>query len=177
MISGRDFVIAAALCAVANTGLAATQGEPGRETTAINRITLIIHPSLQITNVDDITINVSQRNEDALHTEEVCVRVNGGSSYFVTAHTDDAAEPQFLLRNQDDQSLAFEVRYRSDLNESAGELLQPNVNSRLQSSPQAQASCEGGSSAAFGLKFPATQLSTAQPGVYTGLLTLTVVTE
>ena len=79
----RHCVFAAALIVAANTSFGATQGELGRESTATNRITLIIHPSLQITDVDDITINVSQRDKDAVHTEEVCVRGNSGASYFV----------------------------------------------------------------------------------------------
>lgn len=177
MSFARHFVFATALLLASNTSPAATQGEPGRESTASNRITLIIHPSLQITDVDDITINVSQRDKDAFHTEEVCVRGNSGASYFVMAQTDGTAETNFLLRNGAAQSLAFEVRYRSNLTKASGEALQPNVNSRLQSSAPAGESCDGGSVAAFDLKFPAEQLSTAEPGVYTGLLTLTVVAE
>lgn len=173
----RHCLFAAALIAAANNSSGATQGELGRESTATNRITLIIHPSLQITDVDDITINVSQRDKDAVHTEEVCVRGNSGASYFVVAQTGKAAGPKFLLRNDDAQSLAFEVRYRSNLNSAAGEPLQPNIQSRLQSSTPAGGSCEGGNVAAFDLKFPADQLSAAKPGVYTGLLTLTVVAE
>lgn len=169
--------IAAALCAVFNIGPVVSGEEFGREATGVPRISLTIHPNLQITDVDDIAIDVSRRGADTLHTEELCVRVNGGSSYFVMAHTDVAAETGFQLRNQDNQNMAFEVRYRSDSNGPAGELLQPNIQSRLQYSQKAQASCEGGSLATVGLRFPEPRLSNGEPGIYTGSLTLTVVTE
>lgn len=175
----RYFLLASAVCVPTSVSMAATQGELGPESSAVNRITLIIHPSLQITNVDDITINVSERDQDALHTEEVCVRGNSGASYSVLAHTGGAGagESEFLLRNQDQQGLGFEVRYRANLSAATGEVLRPNTRSRLLPSAQTDAACEGGNSAAFDLRFSANQLSTANPGVYTGLLTLTVVTE
>lgn len=177
----RQTLLAATLLLLPSLCIAATQGELGSESTAVNRITLIIHPSVQITNVDDITIYVNERNRDALHTEEVCVRGNSEASYSVLAHTGGVGESEFLLRNEEQEDLEFEVRYRSDLSAASGEVLRPNIQSQLQLSGlttgEENATCAGGNFAAFDLKFSANKLSTANPGVYTGSLTLTVVAE
>ncbi len=148
----------------------------GYESTAVSRISLTILPRVEIANVDDIQINVANRGQDALYTESVCIRGNGSSNYYVRAHTDNGSS-DFSLRGSEDRELRFEVAYRADLDATMGEQLRANNPSRLQKAARVSSNCEGGDTAAFDLRFPAAELSSADAGDYTGQLTLTVITE
>ena len=157
---------------------AALQGERGAETSsAVTTISLNIEPNIQISNVSDITLDVTNRNEDIQFEERVCIRGNIGSRYSVTAASQDGSQNPFQLQTDTGDTIAYEVYFRGDLAQTTTDQLQPGQSSPFYSMQTQVQDCAGDDTAAFTVLFKSADLLPAAPGSYSGYLTLTVAAE
>jgi len=157
---------------------AVIQGEPGeKESTAVTTITLNIEPSIQISNVSDIELDVTDRNQDIRHEERVCVRGNIGSRYSVIADGKDGSAQPFSLNTNSGDTIAFDVYFRGDLSDPVGDQLNPGERSPFYDMQSSAQECGGDDTASFIVVFKSEDLLPAEPGVYSGYLTLTVAAE
>jgi len=158
--------------------LGAIQGERGDESsTAVTTISLNIGANIQISNVDDINLQVNNRNEDVLYEERVCIRGNVGSRYSVTAASQDGNANPFQLRTETDDVIAYEVYFRGDLGQSNTDQLTPGEPVPYCEMSTQVHTCAGDGTAAFSVFFKSADLQIAAPGIYSGFLTLTVAAE
>ena len=157
---------------------AALQGETGAESSsAVTTISLNIEPNLQITNINDITLDVTTRDQDITYEERVCIRGNTGSRYSVVAASQDGSQNPFQLTTDAGDVIGYEVYFRGDLSQSNTDQLFPGQSSPFYTMQTQVQNCNGDDTAAFTVLFKSTDLQVAAPGVYSGFLTLTVAAE
>ena len=160
------------------TCTAAIQGEQSAESsTAVTTISLTIGANIQISNVDDISLQVNDRNEDVRYEERVCVRGNIGSRYSVTAASQDGSQNPFQLRTAIGETITYDLYFRGDLSQTNTDQLFPGQPSPFYQMETQVQNCDGDDTAAFTVLFKADDLRRAAPGVYSGFLTLTVAAE
>jgi hypothetical protein len=157
---------------------AAVQGELGEtESTATTTITLSIEPHIQISNVSDIALEVADRSQDVSFEERVCVRGNLGSRYHVIAAGQDGSQNPFQLVSESGDTIPFDLFFRGDLSQSTSDRLNPGEASPFYGMQTGAQNCDGDDTAAFTVVFRSENLVPAEPGVYSGFLTLTVAAE
>lgn len=158
--------------------IAAVQGELGeRDSRATTTITLNIEPHIQISNVSDIVLEVTDRSQDVSFEERICVRGNLGSRYHVIAAGQDGSQNPFQLLNESGDSIPYDLFFRGDLSQTTSDRLNPGEASPFYSMQSGTQDCDGDDTAAFAIVFRSENLLPAKPGVYSGFLTLTVAAE
>lgn len=168
----------ACLLLLAGPAFGVIQGELSEtESSAVTTITLTIEPHIQISNVSDIVLEVADRNQDVSLEENICVRGNVGSRYSVTAAGQDGTQQPFQLVSEAGEAIAYEVLFRGDLSRATGDRLVPGEASPFYEMLTSAQNCDGKDTAAFTVIFRAENLRPAEPGVYSGFLTLTVAAE
>lgn len=156
----------------------AIQGEAGtQESTAITTIRLSIQPNIQISNVNDIELEVTDRTQDVVFEEGICVRGNTSSRYSITAAGQNGNRQPFSLTTPTGDSMNYEIYFRGDLSQSNKDPLQPGEASPFYPMPVGATDCDGEDTAAFTVIFRSSDLLPAEPGTYSGFLTLTVAAE
>jgi len=171
-------LVGACATAYAVSGLGAIQGERGDESsTAVTTISLNIGANIQISNVDDINLQVNNRDEDVLYEERVCIRGNVGSRYSVTAASQDGNANPFQLRTETDDVIAYEVYFRGDLGQSNTDQLNPGQPSPYYEMSTQVQNCDGDDTAAFSVFFRSAEFQIAAPGIYYWFVTFTVAAE
>lgn len=157
---------------------AAIQGQPGEtESTAVTTITLAIEPNIRISNVGDITLDVTDRSQDVIFEEPICVRGNLGSRYSVIAASQDGSQNPFVLDTEAGDRIEYEVYFRGDLANANSDQLFPGQHSPFYPMMNNHQDCDGNDTAAFQIIFRSEQLLPAAPGIYSGFLTVTVSAE
>lgn len=163
------------LCPVCN---AAIQGQPAdNDSTAVTTITLAIEPSIQISNVGDIVLDVTDRTQDVSYEERICVRGNVGSRYSVVAASQDGSNNPYQLSTESGETIRYEVYFRGDLGQPEQDRLFPGEESPYYAMQTNNQNCDGNDTAAFTIIFRSGDLMPAAPGVYSGFLTVTVAAE
>ncbi|MGI1678245.1 MAG: hypothetical protein K6L75_05915 [Cellvibrionaceae bacterium] len=158
--------------------IAALQGEAGAlKSTAVTTIRLSIQPNIQISNVSDIELEVADRSQDVVFEEGICVRGNTSSRYNVTAAGQDGNSQPFSLVTPTGDTVNYEIYFRGDLTQSNKDPLLPGEASPFYPMPIAATDCDGDNTAAFTVIFRSSDLLPAEPGIYSGFLTLTVAAE
>jgi hypothetical protein len=158
--------------------MAAVQGDQGeRESTATATITLNIEPHIQISNVSDIVLEVTDRSQDVNFDERICVRGNLGSRYHVIAAGQDGSQNPFQLTTDAGDSIPYDLFFRGDLSQTTSDQLNPGEASPFYAMQTGAQDCDGDGTAAFTIVFRSEDLLPAKPGVYSGFLTLTVAAE
>lgn len=157
---------------------AAIQGVASHnESTAVTTITLTVEPSIQISNVGDIALDVSDRNQDVVYEETICVRGNIGSRYSVTAAGQDGGQNPFELNTETGNRIGYELYFRGDLTNNNSDKLFPGENSPFYQMVTSNQNCDGSDTAAFIIMIKSEDLLPATPGIYSGFLTVTVAVE
>ena len=157
---------------------AAIQGQTADDSsTAITTITLAIEPSIQISNVGDIALDVTDRNQDVSYEERICVRGNLGSRYNVIVASQDGSKSPFQLSTESGNKIGYEVYFRGDLAQPEQDRLFPGKASPYYAMQTNNQNCDGNDTAAFTIVFRSEQLLPAVPGIYSGFLTVTVAAE
>ena len=169
----------AVACGMAFTAAnAAIQGERGDESsTAVTTISLNIGANIQISNVDDIVLQVNNRDQDVQYEERICIRGNVGSRYSVTAASQDGSQNPFQLRTSVGETIGYQVYFRGDLGQANTDQLFPGQPSPYYEMQTQVQNCDGDDTAAFSVFFKSNDLQIAKPGIYSGFLTLTVAAE
>ncbi|MGH1469966.1 MAG: hypothetical protein ACRBCS_02145 [Cellvibrionaceae bacterium] len=166
------------LLGLPNMGSAALQGEADAlKSTAVTTIQLNIQPNIQISNVSDIELEVADRSQDVVFEEGICVRGNTSSRYNVTAAGQDGNSQPFSLATPNGDTVNYEIYFRGDLTQSNKDPLRPGEASPFYPMPVGATDCDGDNTAAFTVIFRSSDLLPAEPGVYSGFLTLTVAAE
>lgn len=137
-------------------------------------------PNVRITGLTDVAFNtITDLASDASVTEDVCVySASGTSGYRVTA-TGSGSSGAFDLRSPAGNRLTYQVQWSSQPSKLSGtQLTSGTPLTGLISSATAE-TCSSGPSASASLivVLRAAQLSAAQPGTYTGQLTLLIAPE
>ena len=162
----------------ASGSFAAIQGERDPDSsTAITTISLNIGANIQITNVDDISLQVDNRYQDFEYEERVCIRGNVGSRFSVTAAGQDGSQNPFRLYTETEHAIEFEVYFRGDLKQPNTDQLYPGQPSPFYVMQTQVQNCDGDDTASFTILFKSQSLVDAAPGIYSGFLTLTVAAE
>ena len=156
----------------------AIQGEiSATESTAVTTITLSIEPNIQISNVSDIVLDVTDRSQDVQFDESICVRGNVGGRYSIIAAGEDGGNSPFQLTSGAGDTIGYQVYFRGDLTRIAGDRLSAGEASPFYEMKSQTRDCDGDNTAAFVIVFKSDDLLPAEPGIYTGFLTLTVEAE
>ncbi len=172
------FAITSLVFLYCSHAFSAIQGEAGAESsTATTTITLTLQPSIQISNVGDIVLNVTDRSQDLIAEERICVRGNVGGRYSVIAAGQDGGKNPFQLRSTSGDSIAYQLFFRGDLTAITSDELSPGQASPFYSMKTQNPDCNGEDSAAFSLLFKSSDLLPDTPGTYGEFLTLTVAAE
>lgn len=184
----RSF-LCAITCLLASTGVTALEeSRVGQESFATTRISVTIPSSVQligpdqvllntITRVNDIETELESRFESQIIREDICVRGDTNTGYYVIADTAGGADQRFTLRNETDKTLLFELQYRSDNTLETGIKLKPGRRSPLQLANRRNPQCASGNNAAFDLLFHEDQLRHLQAGTYVGTLQFTIINQ
>lgn len=151
---------------------ASEDGEIDDTSQGIVQVSLSILPSIQLENVDDIRLNITNRRIDNHFEQTFCVTGNRHAKYTVTASGSADNQYQFLLYNNQMDSLPYSVNFREDANSTAWDSLYPDQPSRGYNVTPFSSDCEN--AALFRITFSSTDLTRVKSGLYTGHLTLTV---
>lgn len=153
----------------------ALQGDAAaNQSTATTTITLAIEPNIQISNVSDLVIDVTDRSKDVEIEESICVRGNTGGRYSVTASATDGGNAPFQLQSEKGDNINYQVYFRSDLKLSGSkDQLIPGQRSPYYDVQSESRDCNGDDTAAFIIIVTAAEMREAEAGIYTGLLGIT----
>jgi len=152
----------------------ALQGDTtATESTATTTITLAIEPNIQISNVSDIVIDVTDRNSDVEVEESICVRGNTGGRYSVSASATDGGNAPFQLQSENGDNISYQVYFRGDLTNGGRDQLIPGQRSAYYDVQSGSSDCDGNNTASFIIIVTADEMRNAEAGIYSGLLGLT----
>ena len=156
----------------------ARDGGVGATSTGEIAIRLELNQGIQISNLQDIQINVSnQAEEDIVISQRFCVRANQEGRYTITAVSDASGSQPFSLYSRDQDQINFELYFRGNLSLDVADRLYPNVSSREYNLEKTGINCNGQNNAELSLRMPADQINNASSNEYDGFLNLTVAIE
>jgi hypothetical protein len=151
---------------------ASNDGEVDQESTGTIQISLSIQPSIRIDIVDDIRLNIVDRNVDTNFSEYLCITGNFGGKYQLIAYGSNDSSDNFTLTNTQGEELAYYVAYRGNKRQSQFDTLSPGTPSPVYDLVMDQSSCSDQHS--FKITFRSQHLNQVESGLYTGYLTLLV---
>lgn len=151
---------------------ASTQGELEDTSTGTVIVSLSILPSIQLQDVENLRLNITDRKSDNHFEQSFCVTGNKYGKYTITAIGSGQNLDQFLLFNESVEELPYSVGYMGDPSSGAFDQLRPGIPSRVYEVTPFNEGCE--KSASFKISFLSTDLTRVNSGLYTGQLTLTV---
>ena len=150
----------------------AEEGQPGDSSLVTIELSLNVLPTIQISNVADIRLAITDRSVDASFKEDLCIKGNTGDSYTLMASGSGSKGSQYALHNTEGEDLHFQVLYKAG--ESGTEhRMKPGEPSPYFSLPSLQDNCISGLSS-LSVLFTSEELRRVSPGMYTGELTLVV---
>lgn len=164
------FALSISTCAI--TAVALENGELGESSSVSIVLSLSVLPIIQIGNVNDIRLDITDRSVDSDYTEAVCVKGNAGDKYSVTATGSSAESGNFSLQSNAGGRLNYQVSFSGSNSASPGELA-PGVPTPHFDLPSLGSDCNG-VSASLTVSFKSADLLSVEPGLYTGHLTLVV---
>ncbi|MDG1206831.1 MAG: hypothetical protein P8N51_15790 [Pseudomonadales bacterium] len=94
------------------TGFAADDGRIGQRSEGELEISLSILPSVQIETVNDVQLNITDRTIDTVLSEFFCVKGHATTRYNVIAAGSSNNTNAFILNNQANETLDYQVGYR-----------------------------------------------------------------
>ena len=136
------------------------------------KISLSILPSLQIENVGDVRLDISDRSIDSNLSKPFCVRGTTASKYKIFAYGTADDKNRFTLKNTSGEKLAYSVLYRAQSEPAEFTELHPSTASPTYTSIDSKTDCKKGAS--FKINFKAKDLQSATSGLFSGALTLLV---
>lgn len=147
-------------------------GELGESSQVKIELSLNVLPTIQISNVEDITLSITDRSIDASFSEDLCIKGNSGDSYTLTVTGTTNSGSGYSLGNDQGERLFFDVLYQAE--GSASELpMMPDQSSPYFDLPALNTDCAGKLSS-LSVLFKSSELLKVSPGLYTGELTLVV---
>jgi hypothetical protein len=134
---------------------------------------------VRLTSLGDLSFGtVSDLTSDAVQSESVCIYADTASNGYNVTAIGTGAGGAFQL-SSGLQSLPFEVQWSNASGRTSGVQLDPNVPLTGQTSGATQQTCNNGpaSTASLVVLLPASALSSATAGSYSGTLTLVLGAE
>jgi hypothetical protein len=163
---------------ICTQAMAARDGQIDTESSGEISVRLEIKRGIQISNLEDIQISVSnQANEDIVLTEAFCVRSNEVGSYSIAVVSDQVGSSDFSISSADRDQINFDLYFKGDMSDAVGDKLSPNSSSRQYALEPTGADCDGSNNAEISLQIPAEQINSAKSSEYDGFLNLTVAIE
>ena len=158
--------------------LAARDGTIGETSTGEISIRLQINQGIQISNLQDISIDVSNQVNKAIEVkQQCCVSASESGRFSIAATPDQTGQAFFSLSSANQETIQYQLYFKGDLNAGVGDQLQPNVSSKQYPLSRNGPNCNGQNNAEIALKIPAEQINQASNPVYNGFLNLTVAIE
>ena len=162
----------------APAGFSARDGQAGATSTGEIAIRLELNQGIQISNLQDIQINISNlTEEDVIIKQRFCVSANQAGRYTIEAVGEGGGSQPFSLYSPDQDAISFELYFRGNLSHAVADRLYPKVSSREYNLEQSGLNCNGQNNAELSLRIPANQINNAIGSEYDGFLNLTVAIE
>jgi len=156
----------------------ARDGRVGATSTGEIAIRLELNQGIQISNLQDIQINISNlTEEDVIIKQRFCVSANQTGRYTIEAVGEGGGSQPFSLYSPDQDEINFELYFRGNLSHAVADRLYPRVSSREYNLEQSGLNCNGQNNAELSLRIPASQINNASGNEYDGFLNLTVAIE
>jgi hypothetical protein len=164
------------LFAVASVN-AAEQGEWGETSTAYTTIQISILPNILITDVTDIVLDINDRTQDVVFTQEFCVVGNTNADYVLTASGAAGEGSPFELVGEDGSVLPYQFSFNGDLAQPVDVPLDAGIESAPYELDNVGLDCNGAPNARFSITFRSEDLVLSPAGLFTGAVSLTVATQ
>lgn len=171
-----NYFLVSILFVVANVN-AAEQGEWGETSTAYTTIQISILPNILITDVTDIFLDINDRTQDVVFTQEFCVVGNTNSDYMLTASGAAGENSPFELIGEDNSVLPYEFSFNGDLAQPVDVPLESGIQSTPYTLENVGADCNGSPNARFSVTFRSEDLVLSPAGLFSGAVSLTVATQ
>ena len=168
----RQSVFAFLITTCAITAYALERGDLGETSTVSISLSLTVLPIIQINNVNDIRLDITDRSVDSDYTTSICIKGNAGDKYSVTATGSSSESSNFYLQSNSGGQLNYHASFYEGNTTSQDELI-PGVPTPHFSLPSLGSDCDGVSSS-LAVSFKSADLIGVEPGLYTGHLTLVV---
>jgi hypothetical protein len=156
---------------------AVEQGESGEESTAYTTIKFCILPNILITDVTDIALDIGDRTQDVVFTQEFCVAGNTNADYVLTASGAAGDGSPFELIGENGTILPYQFSFNGDLSRPVDVPLEPGLESEPYELENAGLDCNGAPNARFSITFLSDDLVLSPAGLFTGAVSLTVATQ
>ena len=156
---------------------AAEQGEWGETSTAYTTIQISILPNILITDVTDIVLDINDRTQDVVFTQEFCVVGNTNADYVLTASGATGEGSPFELIGEDNTVLPYEFSFNGNLAQPVDVPLEPGIESVPYELENVGIDCNGSPNARFSVKFRSEDLILSPAGLFSGAVSLTVATQ
>lgn len=150
--------------------IAAVDGDLDDSSEGDVQVSLSILPSIQLQQVDDIRLNITDRRVDNDFEQSFCISGNQYGKYTLTATGSSQNESNYVLYNNNLDELPYLVFYKGDRQKF--DPINPGESSKVYDvAPYTQA-CE--QPAFFKIVFRSEDLLRVKSGLYTGSLTITI---
>ena len=169
------FLVALSLTAV--NAHSAEQGEWGETSTAYTTIQISILPNILITDVTDIVLDINDRTQDVVFTQEFCVVGNTNADYVLTASGAAGEGSPFELIGEDNSVLPYEFSFNGDLAQPVDVPLESGIESAPYELENVGLDCNGSPNARFSVTFKSEDLILSSAGLFSGAVSLTVATQ
>ena len=159
-------------------GHASFDGRVGPVSTGEILIRLVIKQGIQISNLDDIVISInSPARSDVTVTQRFCISSNTDGLYSITGFSDRGGSLPYSISSASGDQIDFKLYFHSNLANTIGDELIPNVPSPRYPLEQNGVNCNGQNNAEIALTIPSTEINQATDQEYRGFLNLTVAIE
>ncbi|RMA81364.1 hypothetical protein [Umboniibacter marinipuniceus] len=156
---------------------AAEQGEWGETSTAYTTIQISILPNILITDVTDIVLDINDRTQDVVFTQEFCVVGNTNADYVLIASGAAGEGSPFELVGEDNTVLPYEFSFNGDLAQPVDVPLESGIESAPYELENVGIDCNGSPNARFSVTFRSEDLILSPAGLFSGAVSLTVATQ
>jgi hypothetical protein len=178
MVKKHPYILVLAIAMLSGLCHASRDGVVGPTSTGEILIRLVINQGIQISNLEDIDVSIdTQASSDLVIRKRFCVSTNTPGLYTMTAFSDRGGSAPFSLSSNSKDQIDFQLYFRSNLANSIGDQLQPNVPSPRYETDRTGLNCNGQNNAELGLVIPASEINQARGREYKGFLNLTVAIE
>ncbi len=151
---------------------AAIQGGAGSSSTGQIVLRFSINPTYQISRVDDIVLEISNRDKAVSHMERLCIRGPKDQNFTITANSEQGND--FAVIDELGNRIAFQLYFYKDLKMRTPDRLYPSARSQTYPITATEEQCSGQDNSAIELLIKPESLRDAKVGEYNGVLVLTI---
>ena len=171
-IAAKLVIIIFGLLLNLNSAQGAIQGGDGATSSGQILLRFSINPTYQISRVDDIVLEISNRDKAVSHMERLCIRGPKDENFTITASSEQNNE--FAVLDHRGYSIPFQVYFYKNLKMRTPDRLFPSSRSQTYPITASEQQCSGEDNSAIELLIKPESLKDAKVGEYNGVLILTI---